>query len=142
VLVVVKSYVVKQPYRNKQAAKGMYHILLTYFHGIIDAVSVTSKNDVITHINTSDSDVRIVDRVFQFTLRGLYTQLCNDAFTDIPSYVSFRSMLYASELNKDLSKVGYFVQVHYSTTKVDSSWYELVLLPHTIDGVSNNNAML
>lgn len=110
----------------------MYKQLLAYFHRVIDALSMvttTGENDVIAHINHSDTDVRIVDGVFQFTLRGLYTQLCDDACVSPLSYVSFRSMVYASELNKDLSKVGYFVQVHYSTAKVDTSWYELVLLP-------------
>lgn len=48
-------------------------------------------------------------------------------------------MLYASKWNKGLSKFGYFAQVHYSTVKVDTSWYELVLLPCTVDRVLSNN---
>lgn len=113
--------------------KNMYKQLLAYFYDVINGLSVgatADKNNAIACVNNSCADVRIVDGVFQFTLRGLYTQLCDDKCTHLGTYASFRSMVYASELNKDLSNVGYLVQVHYSTGKVDSSWYELVVLPH------------
>lgn len=113
--------------------KNMYKHLLAYFYDVINGLSIASsadKNNAIARVCNSCADVRIVDGVFQFTLRGLYTQLCDDKCTHLYTYASFRSMVYASELNKDLSNVGYLVQVHYSTGKVDSSWYELVVLPH------------
>lgn len=112
----------------------MYKKLLAYFCHIIDAKRDTITNqNMIAKIEKSHADVRIVDGVFQFTLYGLYTLLCNESdstWARLHTYASFRSMVYASELNKDLSKFGYLVQVHYSTGKVDSSWYELVVLPH------------
>ncbi len=58
-----------------------------------------------------------------FTIDGLYQLLIDEKEF---SYSEFRSMLYASDINQALQKLGFKVAIFESTQKIDTSIYQLV----------------
>lgn len=71
---------------------------------------------------TTTHQIKFIDDVLVFTLQSLYELLCPE---NQGSYEQFRSMLYASNLNEELGKLGYTVSIYESSGKVDTTWYQL-----------------
>ncbi len=72
--------------------------------------------------STNTHQIKFIDDGLVFTLQALYELLHTE---DQGSYEQFRSMLYASNLNEELGKIGYTVSMYESTGKVDTTWYQL-----------------
>lgn len=96
----------------------MYQKIFEFFSLIIlndpQAISMVSQNNC----KLKWSEGRLI-----FTIEGLYQLLIDEKeFT----YSEFRSMLYASDLNQALQKLGFKVTMFESTHKIDTSIYQLV----------------
>lgn len=78
--------------------------------------SSPSSPTTITH------QIKFIDDVLVFTLQALYKLLYPE---DQGSYEQFRSMLYASNLNEELGKLGYTVSIYESSGKIDTTCYQL-----------------
>ena len=68
-----------------------------------------------------DEDFHVTNGRFVFTLRRLYECV----FLCYGDYRTFRSELFSCHLNAHLADIGYQVNIHVSTGKVDSNHYVL-----------------
>jgi len=97
----------------------MHERLLLFFSGVL-------KNDssVKSMIASGGNDI-FIDRSnnnLVFSISGLHSLLGIDQKVD---YKTFKQLLYQSSLNKDLSDFGGRIDVYHSTSKVDTSLYQL-----------------
>ncbi|UZE97476.1 hypothetical protein [Alkalimarinus alittae] len=96
----------------------MYPELLSFLSGVL-----TGKIDAATFRRTELTSIYLEGDCLIFSLKGLY-----DCFSgaDKGSYSEFIKMLYSSTLNSDLAALGGRVEVHQSTSKIETSLYRLV----------------
>ena len=89
--------------------------LMAFFLNYIDAptsLRIPPKIDVKLDSNSC----------LMFTLPGLYNLFLPSGKLD---YINFRSAVYKSNLNAELSILGYQVTLQLATSHVDTTWYKL-----------------
>ena len=100
----------------------MQKILVTFF------VQILQQNDkLLERVSLFDGDL-FYDRdnsILVFKLGGLHQFLQDEISLD---YSEFRSLIYKSNINEELQKLGGLIEVHQSSGNVDDNFYRLVRL--------------
>ena len=100
----------------------MQKILVTFFVQIL-----RQNNKLLERVLLFDGDL-FYDRdnsILVFKLGGLHQFLQDEISLD---YSEFRSLIYKSNINEELQKLGGLIEVHQSSGSVDDNFYRLVRL--------------
>ncbi|MFT6390438.1 MAG: hypothetical protein ACJAUP_003840 [Cellvibrionaceae bacterium] len=108
----------------------LFSSIMNFISGIVD-----DDEGVITSIASENTELRYKDGRLTFMISGLYRQLVMDSQCVVEkrflpvSFKEFRHLLYASDLNAQLEKIGHVIAVcspdNNTAGKVDTNWYEL-----------------
>jgi len=78
-------------------------------------------------LSLKDSGLKVRDNIFHFSLPGLHC-LLSQGGGEKYNYNEFRQNLYSGRLNQRLADLGYRVEIHFSTGKVETNTYKLLAL--------------
>lgn len=96
---------------------------------ILDIFTKFNANDeqILNRLSVLDDDIYIKNEVLIFSLTGLYRFLNNNNYVsaDNVTYQEFRKHIYASDINYRLSEIGLRIDIHDSSSKIDTSYYKL-----------------
>ena len=100
----------------------MQQTLIRFFSQILD-----KNKQVLERISLFDGALfyDFDNGILVFELAGLHQFLLDEISMD---YSEFRSLIYKSNINEELQKLGGLIEVHQSSGNVDDNFYRLVRL--------------